>query len=56
MKNGPVQTAFSVFEDFLSYTSGVYQHAHGQEVGGHAVKIVGWGVDGDVPYWLIANS
>lgn len=56
MKNGPVQTAFSVYEDFLSYTSGVYQHTHGQEVGGHAVKIVGWGVDGDVPYWLIANS
>lgn len=55
-KNGPVQTAFSVYEDFLSYKSGVYQHKTGSEVGGHAVKIVGWGVDGDVPYWLVANS
>jgi cathepsin B len=56
MKNGPVQTAFSVYEDFLSYKSGVYQHHTGSSVGGHAVKIVGWGVDNNIPYWLVANS
>jgi cathepsin B len=32
-KNGPVQTAFNVYEDFLSYKSGVYQHVTGAEVG-----------------------
>jgi len=58
MKNGPVQTAFSVYEDFISYKSGVYEHKVGQAVGGHAVKIVGWGVDAEskMPYWLVANS
>lgn len=25
-------------------------------LGGHAVKIVGWGVLEGVPYWLVANS
>jgi cathepsin B len=25
-------------------------------IGGHAVKIIGWGVDGETPYWLVANS
>jgi cathepsin B len=58
MKNGPVQTAFNVFEDFLNYKSGVYEHKTGNGVGGHAVKIIGWGVDKETsaPYWLIANS
>jgi len=56
MTNGPVQTAFTVNEDFLSYKSGVYQHKTGNPVGGHAVKIIGWGVDSGVPYWLVANS
>lgn len=58
MRNGPVQTAFNVYEDFLSYKSGVYSHVTGSPVGGHAVKIIGWGVDKDtqLPYWLIANS
>ena len=24
--------------------------------GGHAVRVLGWGVDGDKPYWLVANT
>lgn len=24
--------------------------------GGHAVKLLGWGIDQGVPYWLAANS
>ena len=58
MKNGPVEAAFTVYADFLSYKTGVYQHTSGDELGGHAIKILGWGVDGDskTPYWLVANS
>jgi len=22
----------------------------------HAAKVLGWGVDNDIPYWLVANS
>lgn len=36
--------------------SGVYYHKRGDAVGGHAVKILGWGIQDDVPYWLCANS
>lgn len=25
-------------------------------MGGHAVKIVGWGTENGVDYWLVANS
>jgi len=36
--------------------AGVYQHVTGSMLRGHAVKIIGWGVEKDVPYWLVANS
>lgn len=55
-KNGPIEVAFYVYEDFRSYKSGVYHHVTGSLLGGHAVKLIGWGVDGSTPYWLIANS
>jgi cathepsin B len=56
-ENGPVVGTFSVYEDFANYKSGVYQHVTGSYLGGHAIKIIGWGVTNDgVKYWLIANS
>lgn len=54
--NGPIEVAFSVYEDFLTYKSGVYKHTTGNFLGGHAVKAIGYGVDGNTPYWIIANS
>ncbi|OON23649.1 papain family cysteine protease [Opisthorchis viverrini] len=56
MKNGPVEAAFDVYEDFLHYETGIYFNAWGQYVGGHAVRLLGWGEENGVPYWLLANS
>lgn len=54
--NGPIEVAFSVYEDFLTYKSGVYSHTTGNFLGGHAVKALGYGTENGVNYWLIANS
>ena len=55
--NGPVTTSFDVYEDFANYKSGVYKHVHGGLMGGHAVKIIGWGEDAKAgKYWIVANS
>jgi len=54
--NGPVEACFSVYEDFLSYKSGVYQYQSGSLLGGHCIKIIGWGVENGTPYWLCNNS
>lgn len=56
VENGPVEAAFTVYSDFEAYKSGVYKHTTGQALGGHAVKIIGYGVDSGVKYWLVANS
>jgi cathepsin B len=56
MNNGPVEASFTVYGDFPTYKSGVYRHLTGSYLGGHAVKMVGWGVESGTPYWLIVNS
>merc|ERR1711879_1012806 len=56
MTNGPVAAAFTVYADFPTYKSGVYKHTSGSALGGHAVKIIGWGVEDGNDYWLVANS
>ncbi|XP_061056751.1 cathepsin B isoform X2 [Eubalaena glacialis] len=35
---------------------GVYQHVTGEMMGGHAIRILGWGVENSTPYWLVGNS
>lgn len=61
MSNGPIEVQFTVYEDFMAYQSGIYVHTTGAELGGHAVKAVGWGrgtdANGDtINYWICANS
>ncbi|KAJ5075860.1 tubulointerstitial nephritis antigen-like 1 [Anaeramoeba ignava] len=53
---GSIQSAFTIFEDFLHYSSGIYSHVAGNEIGGHSLRIIGWGVDNGVDYWICANS
>jgi len=56
MTYGPVEAAFTVYADFPSYKSGVYKHTSGQALGGHAIKIIGWGTENGEDYWLVNNS
>jgi cathepsin B len=58
MTDGPVTATMTVYQDFMSYKSGVYIHTTGSMLGGHAIKIVGWGTDADSKqdYWIVANS
>lgn len=55
-ENGPVEAAFTVYQDFLAYKSGVYRHVSGSQLGGHAISLYGWGVEDNTPYWLVKNS
>lgn len=55
-QNGPIESAFTVYADFVHYTSGVYQHVTGNALGGHAIKIIGWGEENGTPFWWVQNS
>lgn len=40
-------------QDFAHYKSGVYKHITGYALGGHAVKLIGWGTSDDgEDYWV----
>ena len=57
--HGSIEVGFQVFSDFMSYHNGTYSRTKGSQgpKGGHAVKLVGWGVDAHgVDYWIAANS
>jgi cathepsin B len=54
---GPVETYFMVYEDFYYYKSGIYSPTTSSQVGYHAVKVIGFGVDSKSGnYWLVQNS
>jgi hypothetical protein len=44
-RNGPLMMGLMLYEDFLNYESGIYTQTTGDEVGGHAMKLVGYGTD-----------
>jgi len=57
--NGPITTCFDVYKDFMNYTGGVYIRKSNDFLGGHCVKVLGWGIDtsqSNTPYWLAQNS
>ncbi|XP_050439991.1 cathepsin B-like [Adelges cooleyi] len=54
---GPVEATFEVYDDFVNYKSGVYEKSENASyLGGHSVKLIGWGVEKETPYWLLVNS
>jgi C1A family cysteine protease len=51
---GSITGCFVVFQDFFSYSSGVYRHVSGSAAGGHCVEIIGYSdVQG---CWICKNS
>jgi len=57
---GPFFVGFKVYSSFFSFfhqnPMGIYSEAEGDERGGHAATLTGWGTSADVEYWLLRNS
>ncbi|XP_026318289.1 uncharacterized peptidase C1-like protein F26E4.3 [Hyposmocoma kahamanoa] len=59
IESGPVQAIMTVRQDFFHYRQGVYRHTNIGDTtlqGLHSVRIIGWGDDNGLPYWIVANS
>ena len=59
-KFGSVISGFILYDDFINEYDGktIYMgpKSNSKPQGGHAIRIVGWDKEGDVEYWIIANS
>lgn len=51
---GPLAGCFTVFDDFFSYSGGVYHHVTGPEKGGHCVLVIGYSEAEQC--WICKNS
>ena len=51
---GPMIACFDVYDDFFSYSSGVYHHIYGEKKGMHCVLVIGYS---DIEQcWICKNS
>lgn len=55
-ENGPIVASFHVYDDFLTYKKGIYHHVTGKYRSPHAIRILGFGEERGVKYWVVANS
>lgn len=53
---GSVSAYMEVYSDFLNYRSGVYKRSSKNYLGVQNMKIIGWGTEKGVDYWLAAGS
>ncbi len=51
---GPLAACFIVYADFRYYSSGIYHHTSGEQLGGHCISIVGY--DDTAGCWICKNS
>lgn len=48
---------FPSYYNVFCFHTGVYQKTdNASYLGGHAVKMIGWGEENGTPYWLMVNS
>jgi C1A family cysteine protease len=51
---GAIEVCIDVYQDFFSYSSGVYKHLSGGYAGGHCVSLIGY--DDTLGCWVAKNS
>ena len=62
VNNGPIAVSFEVYDDFMNYKGGIYQHTgledkfNPWEITNHVVLVVGYGQENGTPYWIVKNS
>lgn len=57
MTSGPMFCRFDLFKDFEDYKSGIYYKVSEQLVErDHGAKLIGWGVENSIHYWMLENS
>ena len=54
--NGPIACGIDATPELDTYSGGIFNDTTGSRDINHIVSVVGWGVEGNVPYWIVRNS
>jgi C1A family cysteine protease len=54
--HGPVVMVIDVHNDFLSYTSGIYDVLNPIFISSKYISIIGWGNENETDYWICKNT
>jgi cathepsin B len=54
--NGTIIVTFDLYEDFITYSSGVYEQVTGIQLDIHSARLIGYGIENGIPYWLCVNT
>jgi cathepsin B len=55
-KNGPLVTHQKYHKSFNYYKGGIYTCDNELQIAGHFMRVLGWGAQNGISYWIIANS
>jgi len=55
-QRGPIACNIAVPQTLDDYTGGIYEDLTGDQEIVHVVSVVGWGVEGNTPFWRVRNS
>ena len=58
-KWGPISTGMDVYSDFYTFDAKntIYKwNGEGPKISGHAIEIVGWGIEKKTPFWWVKNT
>lgn len=53
-QRGPLVAAMDVYDDFRFYLGGIYSHVYGENIGQHAIALIGY--DDSESFWICKNS
>jgi len=56
LARGPIVCTIAVTDALEAYTGGIFNDTTGAMGDDHAISVVGWGQEGNVPYWIVRNS
>ena len=52
IKFAPIESVFTIYEDFMYYIAGIYSHRSGDSLGIQSTLIIGWGEEMGIKYWI----
>ena len=56
MTNGPVSAVMWITMEYVLYKGGIFAPVTGNVISSHLFKVIGWGIENGIEYWIVQDS